>query len=177
MAYLLYEVQFLISISFMLLSIFSQSLWVVFASMFKFIVGPLIGVAIGLPVWITVLLTTAGMTISAFIFANFGILIREKLFYRFFSRPRLFSRRTRRMVRIWRSYGIKGTAFLTPLIFSPIIGTLIAVSFGERKDKIITYMAISAFVWAVVFSLLIEYLGKEAFMRLFGVGGFQFVPF
>jgi len=70
----------------------------------------------------------------------------------------LFTKRNRRFVIFWRKYGLFGVSFLTPLVFSPIIGTLLVNAFGGSKKKIITYMLISAAFWSFLltkFSYLI----------------------
>ncbi|MDL5045999.1 hypothetical protein QQ054_08125 [Oscillatoria amoena NRMC-F 0135] len=61
---------------------------------------------------------------------------------------------------MWRKYGLAGVALLTPLIFTPIGGTILAVAFGSPKDKILIYMFISAVFWAVMFSTLIYLFGN-----------------
>ena len=65
-------------------------------------------------------------------------------------------------VSIWRKWGSFGVAFLTPVLFSPIVGTLLMVSLGEKKNRLISYMAFSAFFWGGIIShfidLLVEFL-------------------
>lgn len=128
---------------------------VVFAmSMFKFIFGCVGGAVRGFSYFETVLITVLGMMVSVVIFSFFGISIR-KWFYRNFRKKRkVFSKRSRRIVKIWRKYGIVGVAFLTPILFSPIVGTLIAVSFGEDKKRIFFHMLWSATLWAVILSYI-----------------------
>ncbi len=97
-----------------------------------------------------------------------GISLGENVKKRFFNRlqrkkKRLFTSRNRRIVTIWRKYGLTGVAFLTPLIFSPILGTIVATSFGEPWRRIFVYMFVSAVFWGVAFSLLIQQLGKAFF--------------
>jgi hypothetical protein len=60
---------------------------------------------------------------------------------------------------VWRKYGLAGVAALTPLIFTPIGGALLSVSFGAPKDRLIVYMFVSASVWAVLLSLIVYTLG------------------
>jgi hypothetical protein len=49
---------------------------------------------------------------------------------------------------------------LTPVILTPIGGTLLAVGFGSPRPKILLYMLISAGFWSVVLTFSI-YLGHE----------------
>ncbi len=127
--------------------------------MIKFIGGPLSGTAFGLT-WVeTCIFTVLGMMTSVLIFSLLGAEVRSRLFNRRKKKRRLFTTRNRRIVRIWRRYGLTGVAFLTPLIFSPILGTIVASSFGEPWKRIFVYMFVSAVFWGVVFSLLVHQLG------------------
>ena len=56
---------------------------------------------------------------------------------------KIFSRRSRRMVRIWKSYGLLGLAALTPVLFSIPLGTFFMVRLEKNRSKIILYMFIS----------------------------------
>jgi hypothetical protein len=55
---------------------------------------------------------------------------------------------------------LAGVAVLTPLLFTPIGGTIIAVSFGAPKEKILFYMFISASFFAVLFSVAVYSFGE-----------------
>ncbi|WP_375562890.1 hypothetical protein ACE193_10315 [Bernardetia sp. OM2101] len=128
---------------------------VVFAmSMFKFIFGCVGGAVRGFSYFETVLITVLGMMTSVVIFTFFGIAIRNWFFIAFKRKRKVFSKRSRRIVKIWRKYGIIGVAFLTPVLFSPIVGTLISISFGERKERIFFHMLWSAILWAVILSYI-----------------------
>jgi uncharacterized membrane protein len=137
-------------------------------SMLKFIFGPLSGFALKLSFWETYLLTVVGMMLSVLIFSFLGRFIKEKVYPLFFKSPKkLFTRGNRRKVLVWRKYGLLGIAFLTPLILTPIGGTLVATSFGEHKGKIFSYMLASALVWGALLTGFIYITGDFAF-RLFG---------
>ncbi|WP_291722319.1 hypothetical protein [Bernardetia sp.] len=128
---------------------------VVFAmSMFKFIFGCVGGAVRGFSYFETVLITVLGMMTSVIIFTFFGISIRNWYFRNFRKKRKIFSKRSRNIVKIWRKYGIVGVAFLTPVIFSPIVGTIIAVSFGEDKKRIFFHMLWSATIWAMILSYI-----------------------
>lgn len=137
-------------------------------TMVKFIFGPVLSALFNISFFPSVLLTVGGMMASVILFTFAGRAIRQWWLLKFQQNRILFTPRKRRMVRIWRKYGIWGVAALTPLIFTPIGGTMIAVSFGEKKYKIILTMLISAIFWALVFCSLIVILGKEVFLHLTG---------
>ena len=133
---------------------------VFFFSMVKFIFGPTMGYAVKLHILTTILTTVGGMMASVFLFTFFGNWIRAKVLTRFFSRKK-FSRSNRKFVTIWRKYGLPGVAALTPLFLTPIGGTILAVSVGSPKDRIILYMFISAAFWAVVISFAVYLFGNS----------------
>jgi hypothetical protein len=132
-------------------------------SMLKFILGPLTGYALQLNLATTILSTVAGMMTVVFGFTFFGNWLRIHVTNRLFPNRKPFSERNRKFVALWKKYGIAGVAFLTPLLLTPIGGTLLAISFGTPKDKLIFYMFISASVWASVFSMGIYLFGNSVF--------------
>jgi membrane protein DedA with SNARE-associated domain len=135
---------------------------VYFSAMLKFILGPIGGYAAGLNMVTTMVATFAGMMTVVLLFAYFGDWIREKILHRIFKHKfHPGSKRAQKLSTIWKKYGLSGVALLTPIILTPIGGTLIAVSSGSPRKKIIFYMFISAAVWAVVFSGVIYFFGDK----------------
>jgi hypothetical protein len=67
-------------------------------------------------------------------------------------KPILFSKRVRYAVQIWQKFGIKGIAALTPLIFTPIGGSLLALSFKVPLPRILFFMAISSLLWSLFYT-------------------------
>jgi membrane protein DedA with SNARE-associated domain len=135
---------------------------VYFPCMIKFIFGPLAGYGLKLNLATTILSTVAGMmtVVTLLTFAGDWI---KRVFKRFFSRKQKNTERDNRFGGIWRRYGVAGVAFLTPIILTPIGGTLLAISLGSPKDKLLFYMFISASFWASVFSMAIYLFGNNVF--------------
>lgn len=129
------------------------------ATMLKFILGPTVGFASGLSYWETVIFTFLGMMLAVSLVIVLGVPFRNYLQQKFASNSKKFTPRKRMTVKVWKKYGIIGIAFLTPLILTPIGGSIIAVSFGEKKQKIIVAMAISAMAWAVILCAAIYFAG------------------
>ncbi len=126
---------------------------VYFTSMVKFIGGPLLGIGSGLTFWETALLTSLGMMTSVFVFTTFLGKGFKHLILRYFNKNRkLFTKKNRKVVKVWKSFGLSGVAFLTPILFTPIGGTIIATSFGETRKRIFMYMFLSAVFWSFIFS-------------------------
>jgi membrane protein DedA with SNARE-associated domain len=90
-----------------------------------------------------------------------GDWIRQKVLHRFIRKRKRFSQKSRKFVTIWKRYGLAGVAFLTPILLTPIGGTILAVSSGSPKERIILFMFVSASVWSVVFSVVVYFFGSK----------------
>ncbi|ALD21807.1 hypothetical protein [Hymenobacter sp. DG25A] len=123
--------------------------------MVKFFGGPVAGVAAGVPYMATVGLTVAGMMSSVILISSIGkawaLHQRQK---RIKKRKPLFSKRSRRIVMIYSRFGMGGIAFLTPILFSPIGGTVIATQLHVPRFKIMVHMLWSAIFWGFLFTSL-----------------------
>ncbi|RIV27664.1 hypothetical protein DYU11_05000 [Fibrisoma montanum] len=131
---------------------------VIIASTIKFIGGPLAGMALGLSWLETAICTVTGMMLSvlAITFAGAALEALKRRYQK--QRPKRFSRRTRLAIRVWKASGLAGIALLTPLVLTPIGGTVLAVSFKVHKGQILLYMLISATFWAIIQTLAIYQL-------------------
>lgn len=132
-------------------------------SMFKFALAPLTGIARDLSIVETALLTIFGMMTTVLIVASIKDDFRKKLVWKFKRNKALFTRKNRRIVSIWNKYGLAGVAFLTPVLFSPIFGVFLAISFGGSKKRMVKYMFISAAFWGFTLSILYKLVGNAIF--------------
>jgi hypothetical protein len=129
------------------------------SSAVKFFAGPILGKVYQLPWWQTAICTFLGMMFSVILFSTVAKAFFDKYMKGLFNRnERRITPNKRRMVKVWSKFGISGIAFLTPILFTPIGGAIVAISFGENPNKIIRYMAVSAAFWAVVVSLGIYFI-------------------
>ncbi|MFT4032142.1 MAG: small multi-drug export protein [Siphonobacter sp.] len=143
---------------------YGKYLSVVLASMVKFIAGPLAGIALNLSWWETAFFSILGMMTSVFIFTFLGRRIRWWWEHVRHKKRKRFSPSSRRAVRIYRRFGIAGVAFLTPLLFTPVGGTLLAVSFGASATRILSWMLVFGTIWGVLLTLLLYNIpGAQAF--------------
>ncbi|CAN5394683.1 hypothetical protein BH11BAC2_BH11BAC2_23420 [soil metagenome] len=69
---------------------------------------------------------------------------------------RVFSSNSRKIVKVWKTYGLMGIAFLTPVILSIPIGTVIANSFEGNRKKIFVYMFFSILLWSLAMTSAFE---------------------
>lgn len=127
-------------------------------TLFKFISGPVLGYMAGYSLFEIMLVTVSGMMSSVLVFTFFGEWVKREWDSRIKRRRVVFSTHNRRMVKVWQKSGAAGVAFLTPLLLTPIGGTLVMTSFGVDRKTIITYMLISSIWWSFAFGLSIEKL-------------------
>ncbi len=145
---------------------------VALASTIKFVGGPILGVARGLSWTETSLSSVAGMMLSVLVVVyGSGAAARVgSWFFKKKGKRKIFSRTTRLAVKVKRSLGLWGVAFLTPFLFTPILGTFIAVSFRFPKREILLKMLIcgiiAGYVQTIAFDLAGDFLMqlKEKFL-------------
>jgi len=125
-------------------------------SMFKFIGGPAMGAAYGMNFLEKFLITVLGMMTSVLIISFFGVRLRRWIQVRYNLKRKRFTKRNRRIVHIWSNYGVFGVSFFTPVLFSPVVGTLLVTTLGGKRKKVIGYMLISAVFWSLAISSLSE---------------------
>lgn len=123
--------------------------------MIKFLGGPLAGATMGMGFGPTLALTVAGMMTSVFVVSGIGrVWVRHRQQQRRLRREPIFSRRSRNIIKVFRKFGMGGIAFLTPILLSPIGGTVIATLLGVPRPRILLHMLWSAVLWGVALTLL-----------------------
>src|SRR5690554_881511 len=127
-------------------------------TLFKFISGPALGYLAGYSLAGIMLVTVAGMMSSVIIFTYLGEWMKKQWGITITKKKVIFSRRNRRIVKVWQRFGAAGVAVLTPLLLTPIGGTLVLISFGVERKIIVRYMFLSAVWWSFVFGLSIHKL-------------------
>lgn len=140
---------------------------IVLLTMFKFIFGPTLGYSAGYSYLTSVSITVTGMMSGVVLFSYLGLHIRTKFIDKIVKQRRTFTKRNRQFVTLWKKYGIKGIAFLTPIILTPVGGTLLLAAYKTGRQKIIIYMLISAVFWALVITGLVYAFG-QAFLDITG---------
>ena len=126
----------------------------------KFLGGPLAGSSMGLSFWSTLLLTVAGMMTSVFVFSGVGrAWVRHRQHQRRLRREPVFSKRSRSIIKVFKRFGMGGIAFLTPMLLTPIGGTVIATMLGVPRQRILLHMMWSAVLWGSVLTLASAQIG------------------
>lgn len=140
-----------------------KALSVYFSSMIKFFFGPVGGKAAGLHLITTMVVTVAGMMTTVVAFVYFGDFIRKHIIERF-RKPKPEDEKVKSKQGVFKRYGLAGVAFLTPIMLTPIGGTLLAISVSTNRKKILLYMLISACAWSVILTFAV-YFGYDAVME------------
>ena len=139
---------------------FAKYISVIAISMLKFAGGPLTGLALKLA-WVeTAICSIIGMMITVLLIIFSSDFI-QKLWTRFFPKKekvRKFTKLNRLAIKTRRKFGLVGIALLTPILFTPIGGTALAMAFRYEKREIILQMLISAAAWAIVQTLFFYFL-------------------
>ena len=139
---------------------FAKYISVIAISMLKFAGGPLTGLALKLA-WVeTAICSIIGMMITVLLIVFSSDFI-QKLWTRFFPKKekvRKFTKLNRLAIKTRRKFGLVGIALLTPILFTPIGGTALAMAFRYEKREIILQMLISAVAWAIVQTLFFYFL-------------------
>ncbi|MEO0472826.1 MAG: hypothetical protein AAF206_24635 [Bacteroidota bacterium] len=103
-----------------------------------------------------------GAIVGCWVFAYFGTEISKWIRKRFPRRKPMSFKRRRRIVKLWKAYGLLGVAVLVPVI-STMIGVGIAVSFQEKPRRIMVYMSISVIVYTILVAVF-----RDAVLQMFG---------
>ena len=74
------------------------------------------------------------------------------------TKPRkIFTPRTRNIVRLWNKYGLIGLAILTPIAISIPVGTFFITKLERNKKKILLYLFISIVCWSLILTSLFHF--------------------
>lgn len=144
---------------------FLTFLGIYFLCWFKFIAGPVLASAAGYTILETIMVSVAGMMSSVIVFSLIGIKLKKFIELRRKSPKIKFSSKNRRIVSIWNKYGKIGIAFLTPVFLTPIVGTVLLISFGTQKREIFIHMLWSSILWAIIFSFSIDFILNIPFLK------------
>lgn len=132
--------------------------------MVKFIAGPILGAKWELSIFTTALFTILGACFSVIVFTYIGGGFRSYLIERRKKRnkkKKVFTKKKRSLINIYKKFGIRGVAFFTPLFLTPIGGTIVALSFGVPRKKIISNMIPSIILWGIIISAITILFWKE----------------
>lgn len=82
-------------------------------------------------------------------------------------RRKVFTPRTRRIVRVWSRYGLIGLSAITPIFLSIPIGTFFITRLERNKRKILLYLFISISAWSLLLTTIFEFTNTQRLEDLF----------
>jgi hypothetical protein len=126
-------------------------------STLKVAFGPTMGYAAGLNIITTMVVTFAGMMTSVVLITLFGSLLQKGFLKNWFAKREESAKNSK-----WKRYGLMGIAILTPLLLTPIGGSLIAVIGGYPRPRILIFMFISAAAFSIAATIAMYWLGPPA---------------
>ncbi len=134
---------------------FGKYFTVIALTALKFFNGPIAGIVMDLTWYETAVCSIIGMMLMVTLMSFLGKQVQVWISNYRKTKPKLFSKRTRFAVKIWLKLGIWGIACFTPLFFTPIGGTLLALSFKVPIPKILFSMLVFAVFWGIVLTFAI----------------------
>lgn len=88
--------------------------------------------------------------------------LKEQLGIKPTQTKKIFTKRTRMLVRIKSKYGLFGIALFSPIIISIPLGVFLAMRYFKNRKKIFIYMTGGVIIWSLIFassaSLIIKIL-------------------
>jgi hypothetical protein len=142
-------------------------LGIAFAATIKFVGGPLAGLALKANWHFIAIFSTVGLMISVTGVLYFGPYILKLIdWFKKNKKKTIFSKTSRYAVKVKNKLGLWGIALLTPFLFTPIVGSFIALSFKYSKTEILWKMALCGIFAGYVQTVLLFYL-KEVVVKLF----------
>ena len=134
---------------------FGKYFTVIVLTALKFFNGPIAGIVMDLTWYETAICSIIGMMAMVTLMSFLGKQIQIWISNYRKTKPKLFSKRSRFAVKIWLKFGVWGIACFTPLFFTPIGGTLLALSFKVPIPKILLSMLVFAVFWGIVLTFAI----------------------
>lgn len=134
---------------------FGKYFTVIALTALKFFNGPIAGIVMDLTWYETAICSIIGMMAMVTLMSFLGKQIQIWISNYRKTKPKLFSKRSRFAVKIWLKLGVWGIACFTPLFFTPIGGTLLALSFKVPIPKILLSMLVFAVFWGIVLTFAI----------------------
>lgn len=131
---------------------FLKVLTVLLWSGFKFVVGVSTAILLGFNQFEILLICVSGGMLGVIVYLYLWDLIL-KIYHKFYPKkvkPIKFSKFKRKLVIFIRKYEVYGIAFLTPVLFSMPIGTILAASIEHNKWRIKLIMFGALCFWALV---------------------------
>lgn len=118
----------------------------------KFLFGMIGAIGAGFTFWELLAIVGGGAWTGSWVFAYFGTALRNWISKRYKRSKPMSFRYRRRIVSVWKKYGLTGISFLS-IVISPMVAIGVAVSFRERPLRIMAFMTAAIVFWCLAFAL------------------------
>lgn len=127
-------------------------------AMLKFLFAYPVAIQQNLSLPMAIMASSAGMMTTVCIITFFSKQIKAFFYKIYFNKRNKFTKSNRTIIKIYSKFGLWGIAFATPPLLTPIGGTLVAVTRGEKPAKILLVMLVSSLVWGIGFGIFTYFL-------------------
>jgi hypothetical protein len=82
------------------------------------------------------------------------------------TRKKIFTKKSRRIVRVKNKYGLIGIALITPILLSIPVGVFLVVRYFNRRRYKMTYMIGANIIWSFIYTLFYTFC-YDVYLQLF----------
>ncbi len=147
----------------------TQWLTVLFLSMFKFLGGIIVAINSNLGFFPGIMANLIGGAIGIYVFAKFDVYIKHKYIlwkYGPNHTSKIFNKRNRRLVKFRERFGLWGIAITAPIILSPPVGVMLALTMTDNKRKVCLMIYAFCIFWSVLIFVLDHFFHLDIFKML-----------
>lgn len=145
-------------------ALIAKILSVIFLSATKFLWAPGTSIVAGFSVFHTIFITSLGGMCGVSFFYFFGTIAIERIekwrlrrsLKKTGMKPKVFTRRNRRIIRMKLSFGLIGLAVITPCILSIPIGCAVAAKFYRHNRYTYPLLLISTILWSILLTVVVS---------------------
>lgn len=147
-------------------ALIAKFLSVFFLSATKFLWAPGTAIVSGFSVLDTIIITSLGGMSGVSFFYFFGTIAIQRIekwrlkrsLRKTGQKPKIFTRRNRRIIRMKLSFGLIGLAIVTPCILSIPIGCAVAAKFYRHNRYTYPLLLISTIVWSILLTIVVSFI-------------------
>lgn len=145
-------------------ALIAKILSIFFLSATKFLWAPGTAIVSGFSVFHTIIITSLGGMVGISFFYFFGTIAIQRIekwrlrksLKKTGMKPRVFTRRNRRIIRMKLSFGLIGLVIITPCILSIPIGCAVAAKFYRHNRYTYPLLLVSTILWSILLTVVVS---------------------
>lgn len=145
-------------------ALIAKVLSIFFLSATKFLWAPGTAIVAGFSVFHTIFITSIGGMCGVSFFYFFGAIVIERIekwrlrssLKKTGNKPKVFTRRNRRIIRMKLSFGLIGLVIITPCLLSIPIGCAIAAKFYRHNKLTYPLLLVSTVLWSILLTVVVS---------------------